>query len=337
MLGNTVVHLPDSLLQTFCGGADRQNGQTLDARLQLGLLLARTQPAMEAGTPEQARMFSSTDAFNIEKIELPRVEDFSVSGPTGEAPVPIRLYAPVADDVPRPALVYSHGGGFVIGSLDSFDRALRFVCQVSGCIVVSVGYRLAPEHKFPAALEDCIAAYGAVHERAREFRIDPEHIGVGGDSAGGNLAVNLCLAARAGRVPMPRFQALIYPWLDGSQETESHRTYGTGYGLTRDTIRWFIENAMPTPDFVFNELASPLLADPEKFKGLPPVFIQLSGFDPLRDEGRRYFERMREWNVPARCQVYESLIHGILSMGGIVPEVRRLLDEYGRAVSELAG
>lgn len=336
VLAGAVAHFPDPVLHGLCGGPCRIDGQTLDAGLQLGLLLARTQPTMDAGTPEAARRLGSIDVFNIERIELPRVEDFSVSGPAGAPPVRVRFYRPPGDRRPLPALVYCHGGGFVIGSLDSFDRALRLICRESGCALFSIDYRLAPEHKFPAALEDATAAYRAIHAGATERGIDPERIGVGGDSAGGTLAVGLCLAADRGELPRPRFQALIYPWLDGDAESESRRVYGAGFGLTNELIRWFIGHAMPAPDFIRDERAAPLRAAPGRFAGLPPALILLSGFDPLRDDGRRYCDRLREAGVPARLNVYESLTHGVLSMGGAIPAAKRLLLEYAAGVRELA-
>ena len=318
----------------------------LDALLQFGLQMTDAQPSIEDGTPEEARRYAATDAFNIERIELPRVEDFSIPGTesmySGQVgpPVSVRLYAPrdraAAGDGGLPAMVYCHGGGFVIGSVDSFDRFLRLVCRDSGMIVIAVDYRLAPEHRFPAALDDCLTAYAHVAARTAELGIDPERLGVGGDSAGGQLAVNICFAASAGHVPRPAFQALIYPWLDGSRETDSHRRYGEGYGLTRKTIQWFLGHAMPTPDFVHDPVASPLLRAPEEFADLPPAHILLSGYDPLRDEGTRYHELLRRHDIPSQLVVYETLIHGILNLGGLVPNALKMMEAYAQAAKQLA-
>ncbi len=228
---------------------------------------------------------------------MERVENRRIPGPAGE--IPIRLYV-AEPGGPHPALVYFHGGGFVICSLETHDHTCRALARASGCNVVSVDYRLAPEAKFPAAPEDCYAAVAWVADHAASLGIDPSRVAVGGDSAGGNLAAVVTQMARERGGPPLRFQLLVYPVTDHAFETASYHANAEGYMLTRKTMIWFWEQYLARPEQGREALASPLRA--EKLDGLPPAFVITDEFDPLRDEGEAYADRLREAVVPTVCR-----------------------------------
>ena len=239
-------------------------------------------------------------------------------GPHG--PIPLRLYRPRGTSAEQvlPALVYYHGGGWVIGDLDTHDTLCRELANHAGCAVVSVDYRLAPEHRFPAAVDDSIAAARWVHREAAALRIDPERIAVGGDSAGGNLAAVVALAARdAGDLPLA-YQLLIYPATDQHRDAPSHTTNGEGYLLTRDTMAYFTGHYIPEPAHYADWRASPLL-HPDVSR-LPPALVLTAGYDPLRDEGLAYAQKLSEAGNTATHLSFERQIHGFILMGKVLDE-----------------
>jgi acetyl esterase len=222
-----------------------------------------------------------------------------------------------------PVLVYYHGGGWVIGDLETHDVLCRQLCNLSGYAVMAVDYRLAPEHRFPAAFEDALAATRWVRAQAGALRVDPARLAVGGDIAGGNLAAAVALAARdAGDLPIA-FQLLIYPATDQRRGAASHTANGQGYLLTRDTIAWFHDHYLPDPAQDLDWRASPLLH--ARHDGLPPAFVLTAGYDPLRDEGLQYAQKLTESGVRATLVNFERQIHGFIPMG-------RVIDEAGAAV-----
>jgi acetyl esterase len=229
----------------------------------------------------------------------------------GGVSIPVRIYRPDSERAWKPGLVWFHGGGWVIGNLDSADGAARMVCNASGCVVVSVDYRLAPEHKFPAAADDCYAATKWVAEHAAELGIDTSRIAVGGDSAGGNLAAVVAQMARDAGGPRIRFQALVYPVTDYDFGTGSYTDNADGYLLTKSSMVWFWGHYLNDDADGAHPKASPIRhAD---LKGLPPAIVITAEFDPLRDEGEAYAERLRGCGVPVEVKRYEGQIHGFFA------------------------
>jgi acetyl esterase len=254
--------------------------------------------------------------------EVARVEDRRIPGPAGE--VPVRVYTP-AGRAPFPALVYLHGGGWVLGSLESHDATCRALARDVPCVVVAVDYRLAPEHRFPAAAEDAYAAVRQVAARPADFGVDPARLAVGGDSAGGNLSAVVALMARDRGGPRLVHQLLVYPVADGGMDTPSFRENAEGYFLTRDAMVWFWNHYAPDAAARANPYASPLRAS--DLRGLPPALVQTAEFDPLRDEGEAYAARLREAGVSVTLTRYAGMIHGFVSMPGRIDRARDALAE----------
>jgi acetyl esterase len=235
-------------------------------------------------------------------------------GPDG--PIPLRAFRPQgtkADEV-LPALVYFHGGGWVIGDLDTHDVVCRQLANGARCAVFSVDYRLAPEHRFPAAVDDCVAATQWVAAQAKALAIDAARIAVGGDSAGGNLATVVALAAREAGGPALRYQLLIYPATDQRMSFPSITKNGEGYLLTQKAMEYFRGHYVPNESDWRDWRASPYLA--KSLAGLPPAYVLTAGFDPLLDEGRAYAERMAKEGVAVEYKEYPDMVHGFLLFGG---------------------
>jgi acetyl esterase len=231
---------------------------------------------------------------------------------------------------PFPILVYFHGGGWVIGNLEAYDATCRALTNVAQCIVVAMEYRLAPEHKFPAAPEDCYAATRWVADNAVSLNGDPARIAIGGDSAGGNLTAVVALMARHRGGPQLTFQLLIYPVTNHSFETLSYRENGDGYLLTTDAMAWFWNHYLTHESDGKNPLASPLQAD--QVRDLPPALVITAEFDPLRDEGEAYAARLREADIPVTLRRYDGMIHGFFSLGHIFDQGRKAMTEAGTAL-----
>lgn len=258
------------------------------------------------------------------------VRDVLIPGPAGK--LPARAYIP-AGDGPLPGLVYFHGGGWVIGNVEVVDRPCRALANATGCVVVSVEYRLSPETKFPGPAEDCYAAASWVAEHAGELGVDPGRVGVGGDSAGGNLAAAVALMARDRGGPPLRCQLLIYPVTapaagPASPAFPSYAENADGYLLTRGAMEWFWEHYLADAGDAKNPYASPLHAD--NLAGLPPALVVTCGFDPLRDEGRAYAEKLREAGVQVATVHFDDMIHGLFWMGGVLDRYQDLLQETTR-------
>jgi acetyl esterase len=232
-----------------------------------------------------------------------------------------------------PVIVYVHGGGWVVGSIATHDNICRKLANRARAIVVSVDYHLAPENKFPAALEDVYAALLWANSAAASFGGDPNRLAVAGDSAGGNLAAAVCLVTRDRGGPPVRFQALVYPGLDASNlEGESYRLNGKGYFLTRSIIERVIPLYVNDPADVLNPYVSPLLA--ANINGLPPGLVITAEFDPLQSEGEAYAARLLESGIPCRAHRYSGMIHGFVSFGGLLPQADRAIGEMAAALSE---
>ena len=253
----------------------------------------------------------------------------------GPVQIPVRVYRPsLATDLP--VLMFFHGGGFVICNLDTHDRACRALANASGCVVVSVDYRLAPEHKFPAAAEDAYSATCYVAEHAAEFGIDPSRIAVGGDSAGGNLATVVALMARDRGGPALKFQLLIYPATDFTEHvTQSERDYGHGHFLDTELMDWFADQYFATQADRQLPYGSPSKAS--DVQRLPPAMIITGECDPLRDQGEAYAEKLRSAGVPVVLKRYDGMIHPFVSLAGIVDAGRDAIREAAAAVRQALG
>jgi acetyl esterase len=251
-----------------------------------------------------------------------QVYDRTVPGPDGD--LPIRVYRP-AGDGPVPTLVYFFGGGWTLGSIDTADGICRRLANAVPCQVITVGYRLAPEHRFPAAVLDCHAATAWIAAHADELGVDPTRLAVGGDSAGGNLAAAVTLLARREGTPTLVGQLLVYPNTSHQGDTDSMRESADPYLFNRTSVGWYWGHYLADPADGRNPLASPLLA--EDLGGLPPALVITAEYDPLRDEGERYAERLREAGVSTELTRYAGMIHGFFAMSGVLDGGRRALDQ----------
>jgi acetyl esterase/lipase len=247
---------------------------------------------------------------------LPRVEDIRIPGPAGA--IPARLYAGRAGTAALPGVIYFHGGGWVQGDLETHHGLCARLALHAGILVVAVDYRLAPEHKFPAAVEDCLAAYRWLRAQGIELGVDPARVAVAGDSAGGNLAAVVSQLAAGAGAPRPTCQVLIYPALDFSLDTDSHRDLADGHVIPRDRIAWYTEQYLGGDSDKSDLRASPLRAP--TLEGQPPALIVTAGFDPLRDEGRAYADRLRAAGVDVVYREYPGQIHAFVSLTRAIPQ-----------------
>jgi len=262
-------------------------------------------PELSSLSPEGARQFSKEMFPEAEEPEpVGDVMELSIS----DGGIPVRVYVPESEG-PYPTLVYYHGGGWVIGDLDSHDETCRVLASGADCMVVSVDYRLSPEHEFPTPLEDCYTAFEWVFENADSMQVDTDNVFVGGDSAGGNLAAAVALFARDNGGPETARQVLVYPVTDHSFDTPSYEENGDGGLLSRDDMEWFWDQYLRDEMDGKNPYASPLKA--QSLEGLPPATVVTCGLDPLRDEGAAYARRLEEAGVPVTHHNYEDCIHGI--------------------------
>ncbi len=288
-------------------------------------------PPFHTLAPTQAReTMKGMAALSSEPEVVANVENLTIPGPGGE--IPLRIYTPGGDS-PFPIFVFFHGGGFVLCDLDTHDNLCRSLANRACCVVVSVDYRLAPEHKFPAAVEDAYAATQWVAKNAHRINGDPTRIAVGGDSAGGNLAAVVAIMARDQDGPTLKYQLLMYPVTDvSSSNTDSYRNYADGYFLTKGDGEWFCEQYLNCEEDRLNPLASPLLAP--DLSGLPPALVITAEFDVLRDGGESYAKRLKKAGVSVKCTRYKGMIHGFMSMDGLLNQARNGIEEASAALRE---
>ena len=295
------------------------------ARALLDFIEARGIPPTHTLSPAEARAFYRERRSVTQPLppEVALVRELQADGPRGA--IPLRLYRPLgaSDAAALPVLVYFHGGGWVIGDLDTHDTLCRELANGAGCAVVAVDYRMGPEHHFPAAVDDCIAATRWVHAQAGALQLDATRLAVGGDSAGGNLAAVVAIAARDGGIdaaaPVPiAWQLLIYPATDQHRSAPSHATNGQGYLLTSDTMDYFTGHYIADPAQYRDWRASPLL-HPDLSR-LPPALVLTAGYDPLRDEGAAYAEKLTAAGNRASYVCFERQIHGFITMGKVIDE-----------------
>jgi acetyl esterase len=264
---------------------------------------------------EQARSAGALFGTMDEPPAVAAVEDRVIPGPAAD--LPVRIYTPEGDG-PRPVVAYFHGGGFVFCSIDTHDGTCRRLANATGAVVVSVEYRLAPEHCFPAATDDCYAATVWVHEHTSELGGDPHQLVVAGDSAGGNLAADVAHMARDRGGPPIAFQALIYPVIDAACDTPSYTENAEGYFLEKQAMRWFWDQYLGVDCDGTDPLASPIKA--RDLSGLPPAIVITAEYDPLRDEGEAYAEALRAAGARVTMRRYDGMIHGFVSMPMLFPE-----------------
>ena len=282
-------------------------------------------PPLPTMTPTEARGRPEPLAAAPEAVG--GVTARAIPGPGG--PLPIRIYRP--KDGLKGALVYFHGGGWVLGSLDTADATCRALANRSRCVVISIGYRLAPEHKFPAAVDDAYAAVRWVADNAADLRIDPARIAVGGSSAGGGLAAAVALIARDRGGPKIAFQLLTVPVTELSSRAASHREFAEGYGLTSADMEWFGRHYVRTEADADEPYASVLRAD---LHDLPPAFVITAECDPLRDDGEAYAEKLRKLGIAARYKRYSGMFHGFMSFPSLLPEASEAFEDAGKALRE---
>ncbi len=290
-----------------------------DSQAFLDLIKKLGRPAINSLPPLEAREVFRRGrmATQPDLPQVDRVKEYAASGPHG--PIPVRVYrgAGTADLGSLPVHVYYHGGGWVLGDLDSHDWVCRRIANAAQCAVVSVDYRMAPEHVFPAAYEDALAAVHWVQKNANMLRVDPSRMAVGGDSAGGNLAASVALALRDAGTKL-KAQILVYPAVDLSMSGDYYGRHTKDLILTDDTMRWFVDLYVPKAEHRKDWRASPLLAP--SLKGLAPALVVLAGFDPLCAEGEVYAARLQKEGVATTVTRYPGQLHGFLSNGKMLPK-----------------
>lgn len=301
------------------------------ARALIDLMIDKGVPPTHTLTPAQARTFyrERRGFTQPDPPAMAEVRDLAAGH------VALRLFRPLPTPHALPVLVYLHGGGWTIGDLDTHDVLCRQLARDAGCAVVSVDYRMGPEHPFPAAVDDCVAAFRWVRAHAQELSLDVNSMAVGGDSAGGNLAAALCLVERDAGQPLPTFQLLIYPATDMRAVAPSHTTNGQGYMLTHDSIAWYRGNYLADQADWTDWRASPLLA--HSHAGLPPALVLTAGFDPLRDEGLQYANALSAAGVPTQYVCFERQIHGFITMSRVIDEAHTAVGLCGAALRRAWG
>jgi len=285
-------------------------------------------PALAEMSPEDARVMYKNMAVFDEPEEVTRVDDRLVPGLGGD--IPVRVYTPhdaIGGDAPL--LLWLHGGGWVIGDLDTADATARALANRSGAVVVSVDYRLAPEHRAPAALDDALTVLAWSVENGELLGIDAGRVAVGGDSAGGNLAASLCLRVRDEFGPDIDFQLLVYPVVDCTLSQPSMEENAEGYFLTKDAMAWFVDHYLGDVD-PKDPSVSPLLA--ESLADLPPALVITAEYDPLRDEGEAYADALRDAGVAVEAVRYDGQIHGFVGLAALLDDGRHALDRAGAAL-----
>jgi acetyl esterase len=334
-LARALLSLP-TVVQTLLAGGRRVHvdGLDLEPELQLALrlmsLAGRSSfetlpvPAARAEAARAAAVFAGP------LLPMERVEDFVIPGPAGD--VPVRYYVPPGNEGGGPLLVYFHGGGWVLCGLDTHDEPCRFLARGARTRVLSVDYRLAPEHRFPAAADDALAAFRWAVAHAADLDVDAECIAVAGESGGGNLAIVTCLLATRDGGPRPIFQMPIYPLTYLSTKHASYRLFSDGFFLTVAQMDWYRAHYLGDAGeaAALDLRASPLLAD--DLSGLPPAHVVTAGFDPLRDEGEAYARRLHDAGVPVTLRRQEGLIHGFVNMMSLATVARMAMQEAAEAL-----
>jgi acetyl esterase len=335
-LVKAVCGMPPRLQRRLLGPPPRLDGQVLASDIHALLKLSELvgDDSFTGGrSPVEARVHARVGAETTRArppIPMARVEGRSIPGQGG--PLPARLYVPggLEAETEAPLLLFFHGGGWVIGDLDTHDGVCRFLAAKGGVKVLAIDYRLSPEHSFPAAVEDAWAAWSWALANPAELGVDPARIAVGGDSAGGNLAAVVSLLARAGGGPLPAMQLLLYPPTDAAADLPSRTLFAEGFMLTKGDMDTWQGLYLPPGTNAADPRASILLAS--DLSGLPPAYVTTAGFDPLRDEGEAYALRMREAGVRVALRRHPGLIHGFVSFTAISRTSRAAMLEVAGAL-----
>ena len=317
-IAKLLLKLPDSWLVKLAGGKPVEiGGRVLDPHFQFIAHGAANQPPMSSGTAQQGRSASAVGLAMFQPAAEPGVswEDFALEAPGRE--IPVRLYRPDNQDPGAPMMVFYHFGGGVIGDLETCHVFVTMIASIVRCPVLSVDYRLAPEHKWPAGLEDCEFAYEWALKNAEKYGAPAGEAAIGGDSMGGNFSAIIAQETKRNGIPMPVLQLLIYPATDISEELPSREIYGETYPLSTDTMNWFMSHYLPEGTDPADLRVSP--AQEMNLEGLPPAIVITAGFDPLVDEGKAYAERLDAAGVDTVFKCYDRLAHGFTAFTGASP------------------
>jgi acetyl esterase/lipase len=318
LIAKTILSLPPPVLRLMAGGAAvHKGGRTLDPRLQFLAAQARRQPAMETLSPVEARQAETAALSAVGGAPEPGVrwERLAIAGPPGD--IPARAYRPQDQDAAMPLIVWAHMGGGVIGSLETSHVFCTILAKLVRAPVLSVDYRLAPEHRFPAGLEDVLAAYRWGRDNAGQFGASAAPAAIGGDSMGGGFSAIVCQEMKQAGEPQPSLQLLVFPAVDVAAETPSMSLYADAFPLNRAMMDYFMGHYMGPDHDPADPRLSPLrTAD---LTGLAPAVIATAGFDPLLDQGQAYAKRLKDAGVPVTYRCYDSLCHAFTAFTGAVP------------------
>lgn len=332
-IAQRLLSLPTPILRLMAGGGVvYEGGRTLDPRFQFLAAQARSAPPMQTLSPAEARRASREGVELVTGEPEPEVavETLTIDGPGG--PIPLRAYRPVQQDPAAPLLVWSHMGGGVIGDLATSHVFCTILAALARCPVLSVDYRLAPEHRFPAGLEDVLAAYRWARDNTGWYGAPPGHVAIGGDSMGGGFAAIVCQEMKRHGEPQPALQLLVYPAVDVACQSASMTTYAEAYPLSRPLMDWFMSHYMGPQDNPADPRLSPLAE--KELAGLAPAVIVTAGFDPLVDQGEAYARRLKAAGVPIVYRCYDSLAHGFAAFTGAVPSADVACREIAGLVRE---
>jgi acetyl esterase/lipase len=317
-MAKAVLSLPPPFLRAMSGGGPVEiGGRVLDAHFQFLANAGKDAPSLSSFPPDVARAGSAASLAAVAgKPEAGvRIEDLTIEGPGG--PLPLRAYRPPVQDPDAPLMVFAHFGGGVIGDLDTCEVFCTILARGAHCAVLSVDYRLAPEHKFPAGLEDVLAAYRWARDNTARFGGPAGKVAVGGDSMGGNFAAIVAQEMKRSGEPQPALQLLIYPAVDVASHTQSMTTFGQAYPLSRETMEWFMAHYLSPTDDPADPRASPIHA--ADLSGLAPAVVVTAGFDPLVDQGEAYAKRLKDAGVPVAYRCYDALAHAFTAFTGAAP------------------
>ena len=328
-----LLSLPAPILRILAGGGVvYRGGRTLDPRLQFLAASTARAPAMTTLTPEEARRANDQGLAALTARPEPGVSIEALTLPGPDGAIPARAYRPAVQDPAAPVLVYAHMGGGVIGGLDTCEAFCSILACCGRTAVISVDYRLAPEHRFPAGLEDVMAAYRWARDNAPRFGAPEGRAAIGGDSMGGNFAAVIPQMLKAAGEPQPDLQLLVYPCVDVASETLSMTTYADAFPLTRSLMEWFIGHYMGPEADPSDPRLSPIRA--KDLSGLAPAIVVTAGFDPLVDQGEAYARHLKDAGAPVVYRCYDNLSHAFTAFTGAIPGAEVACREIAGLVRE---
>ncbi len=318
-------HIPENWFTIISGGTDIKEGRTLHPQFQILIQFLQLLPRFDNGSIQNARQLMTILSSIITKdsYKMRFVKNLTITGHDQE--IPIRAYIPKNIIKPAPVLIYYHGGGWTFGDLDTHDGVCRMIAHEGRCVVVAVDYRLAPENKYPAAIEDAYAVYLWARWHAAQIDGNPLQIAVGGDNAGATLATQVCYQAKQENLSLPCFQMLLYPITDLRLSTRSYEVFREGLPVTQSMMQWFVQNYLSDASDAATPEISPLLI--KDLQGLPPALVTTAGFDPVHDEGALYAQRLKAADVPVTYKSYDSFPHAYIHFTDVIPAVRAALLE----------